>query len=621
MLNIATLSRPTDGLSVLFQVLDGEFQTREQLLQAVGSSLQTAAADEVDYQHDTSLGLAPSDDGVTVVLQEVEGSEQLPLFSDGVPAAPIGETMSSSTPTSGSVFSSLGTLPLTNSGVSLGRLDNMLWEVGAGMTQTIGSLPLNIVWGTETTGIDTPGRTGRLNIIWPLEFSWRNGVLLFDGDTMELGLPGSSSSNASVASSMEVYLGNEAGTGTRSSHGPKTGLSLSRDNTAVPDEELLAMMQVLTLHFMTDRHLTDGNDRPSGSTNGCRQITGPGPLRRTLPKPTEGSGSSKRRKVDGGSGEEGSGDDDERRDGPDLVTLPDSSNLGLKSFACPFVRRWRADNFHTCLVRLKTVAHVRSHLRERHTTDYCPWCYATFDCQALLLQHPIATCPRGPPPYRRQFMTHEELQSISEITRPRYSTPEEQWHCIYRKLFPDDDSRPEPYLCGQDLENMKQVTRFIHTHGVEIARHNWDAIFSSPLDPHDTGRAWRQIEHILEEWIPWSMNHDFRHLPGYPRNPGPHSQRFSHDANPMAPLMSLFDVDTTNTPPQHNGDGELDALYPTVEVSGTEHAGSDVPTAHPGYPSNMVPQFAVSDLHLVGGIDTEYHNLVPTEYPVEADLG
>ncbi|KAF2754530.1 hypothetical protein EJ05DRAFT_504065 [Pseudovirgaria hyperparasitica] len=197
--------------------------------------------------------------------------------------------------------------------------------------------------------------------------------------------------------------------------------------------------------------------------------------RKSATRRSKASSSSKRKARDDGQENE-DGDDDGSQGPPRGNARPRSTAVGHR-LACPFAK-YDPSNHVDCLgYGADTIAHLKQHLfrNRRHLRPYhCPYCNVIFDNLDLMYAHMDTEQGRcvsvaGPRP-NWQYISAEQ-EALLKPNASSSMTPPEQWHEIYRIIFPNAERPASVYVDHTRIVVVRDgLNEFLQTEGVEIAR-------------------------------------------------------------------------------------------------------------------------------------------------------
>jgi len=326
---------------------------------------------------------------------------------------------------------------------------------------------------------------------WRFEFSWRTGLLFFDGEPL-------------VVNEATKPLRRDSGT-----NSTLTAFSLKGNARPASEVTKISVTWEDTIERMVDfldqydwkthrpQRLAKGAQRTTEGTNGFRRTgntpySRPGATLHSL-KPAP----SRRRKITHGSGDgDEDGDDDDKE--PHNKKPQTKSEKTVRYLACPF-RVWRHGllSFH-CFPKLTAIWQVKNHLMKSHRPSYCRSCLVSFPDETILAEHKNFKLCRpsskteGKP---IRFMTDEQYWAINERAAKR-RTVGDQWRDIFRRLFPEESTCPSPYLDEVIVETMKYMESIFLEARAELLGEFLGAIGSI-----DKTRHLAILECVFDKWL------------------------------------------------------------------------------------------------------------------------
>ncbi|CAM1507958.1 Fc.00g048060.m01.CDS01 [Cosmosporella sp. VM-42] len=232
-------------------------------------------------------------------------------------------------------------------------------------------------------------------------------------------------------------------------------------NTHAPDPVQEIIQQERNIDWMAELLVDDffrsyAPQRSSKRNNRARNqdaphtAGNPGTKTRKVGTSTNGKTGPRRGKTVGDSGE--SEDEDLRGHRQGTSIAGESGNS--RRFTCPFLK-WNPHRYKgTCIKRLKTISHVKDHLKKIHQEIYCPHCYMIFDEEYT--PHCCGTVCAPP------IMTADKLKEIKKQSDKR-KTPEEQWHRLYKVLFPNEPPCSSPYFTNVEEEQLSYAEHYFRS--------------------------------------------------------------------------------------------------------------------------------------------------------------
>jgi hypothetical protein len=318
---------------------------------------------------------------------------------------------------------------------------------------------------SEISDGDSNLQASRLRIFpWNFQFEWRDGQLALDGEHISMQRPASSSA---PSTSRTTDAEDKSVSSTIAHNDTEMNYAATCVREIATDTQLSGLLSEKL--YETQERLIDALEYLFWSTHGpCRskERTQPGGQRaKRVHYNTDGASrsqfnqeSSKRQKNTNNLGNDE--DEDENEDNPQNPSGRESVELDPR-FACPFGKKITILSKYSCKVRLKTIDHVRYHLKKVHFPIYCSSCKMEFGDRAHASLHKHCLPRKNPKP---DFMTVEQYTAIKSL--PRNIRPEEKWKHIFKILFPNDLC-PSPYYTEdqwderqEDLDNwMRNMAR------------------------------------------------------------------------------------------------------------------------------------------------------------------
>lgn len=213
------------------------------------------------------------------------------------------------------------------------------------------------------------------------------------------------------------------------------------------------------------RHFRAWTERTPGSGNGTAASSGPLSGGRPNKRPRKQPGRG------GPPDDNGDDDDDEaEQNGDRKRKKSNEDDLDNKTLACPYFKKDRRAYGSCCGRKLSRIRDVKQHLKRRHYLPiYCSFCNEVFTDEKIRDQHVIRrNCERGtwPEPEGVSLMQQQELNRRANRQLPE----DEQWHAIFRILFPDAPRPSSAYIDPSLSDSALAYQEYVTIRGPEILR-------------------------------------------------------------------------------------------------------------------------------------------------------
>ncbi|KAK0648443.1 hypothetical protein B0T16DRAFT_455921 [Cercophora newfieldiana] len=189
---------------------------------------------------------------------------------------------------------------------------------------------------------------------------------------------------------------------------------------------------------------------------------------------------------------------------PPSLSSPRLNNVKGRTLACPFSKRYPKEHSDCQRYRLRRPKDALQHVKRRHSQKLvCTRCGARFDLLPAFSETrdpTVGSCiPSGDLPIGIASQHHvDALGHTSENWVIRGKDADEQWMCLWDKLFPDAQRPASPYLESRQEEMASELSYFwtqnsprITAEVVEMMKPTWTA------DDGDTARAFDLFLHHL----------------------------------------------------------------------------------------------------------------------------
>ncbi|KAF5489815.1 hypothetical protein CGCS363_v012081 [Colletotrichum siamense] len=213
------------------------------------------------------------------------------------------------------------------------------------------------------------------------------------------------------------------------------------------------------------RHFRAWTERTPGSGNGTAASSGPLSGGRPNKRPRKQPGRG------GPPDDNGDDDDDEaEQNGDRKRKKSNEDDADNKTLACPYFKKDRRAYGSCCGRKLSRIRDVKQHLKRRHYLPiYCSFCNEVFTDEKIRDQHVIRrNCERGtwPEPEGVSLMQQQELNRRANRQLPE----DEQWHAIFRILFPDAPRPSSAYIDPSLSDSALAYQEYVTVRGPEILR-------------------------------------------------------------------------------------------------------------------------------------------------------
>ncbi|KAF5512169.1 hypothetical protein CGCA056_v012023 [Colletotrichum aenigma] len=213
------------------------------------------------------------------------------------------------------------------------------------------------------------------------------------------------------------------------------------------------------------RHFRAWTERTPGSGNGTAASSGPLSGGRPNKRPRKQPGRG------GPPDDNGDDDDDEAEQNGDRKRKKNNEDdVDNKTLACPYFKKDRRAYGSCCGRKLSRIRDVKQHLKRRHYLPiYCSFCNEVFTDEKIRDQHVIRrNCERGtwPEPEGVSLMQQQELNRRANRQLPE----DEQWHAIFRILFPDAPRPSSAYIDPSLSDSALAYQEYVTIRGPEILR-------------------------------------------------------------------------------------------------------------------------------------------------------
>ncbi|KAF4943932.1 hypothetical protein FGADI_13013 [Fusarium gaditjirri] len=147
--------------------------------------------------------------------------------------------------------------------------------------------------------------------------------------------------------------------------------------------------------------------------------------------------------IDGGEESE----DEESGGNGQSSSVPDTSSENSLFWACPFMKWDPRKHRGSCFKKLRDIYRVKKHIREKHFSHHCRFCFKDFRPEELTRHEEICEnilgLPSCPPPIG--LITRDMATAINERSDTRL-TPKEQWERLFKIIFSHEPIPLSPYL-------------------------------------------------------------------------------------------------------------------------------------------------------------------------------
>ncbi|KAM0347759.1 hypothetical protein ACHAPU_004774 [Fusarium lateritium] len=197
-----------------------------------------------------------------------------------------------------------------------------------------------------------------------------------------------------------------------------------------------------------------------------------------------------------------------------------SLSSGAKSkdtlyFACPFIK-WRPAYYGNCTRRHMFSRQVKRHLNKDHKQACCPTCFKIFADEFV----PMHSCVEDLP--LPDHIITEEMSHQLKRPKSMHLTEEEEWHRIYKILFPNAPPCLDPYISEATAKSQDTAERYVrHPERQALIRRE---IRNAGLEPPISDRVFKlfcyRILPMLGESCgldEYETAHEEEHIIGLPR--------------------------------------------------------------------------------------------------------
>ncbi|KAF3797128.1 hypothetical protein GCG54_00009098 [Colletotrichum gloeosporioides] len=213
------------------------------------------------------------------------------------------------------------------------------------------------------------------------------------------------------------------------------------------------------------RHFRAWTERSPGPGNGTAASS----------VPLSGGRQNKRPRKQPGRGslpdDNGDDDDDEAEQNGDRKRKKNNEDdADNKTLACPYFKKDRRVYGSCCGRKLSRIRDVKQHLKRRHYLPiYCPVCNEVFARETVRDEHTIQrNCERGTRP-KPEGVSVAQQQELNRRANRQHSE-DEQWHAIFKTLFPDAPRPSSAYIDPSLSDSALAYQEYVTARGPEILR-------------------------------------------------------------------------------------------------------------------------------------------------------